>query len=216
MAVLSGITAVPRLYAILDTDETAALGMAPGALLDIWLDAGVRLIQLRAKSFTLGPWLALAERAARACERSGARLIINDRADVARLAGAGGVHVGQDDLRPADARSIVGGSAWVGLSTHTGAQVEAALAEPISYMAIGPVFATRTKRNPDPTVGLAGVASAAARAHGAGLPLVAIGGVTVATAPAVIEAGADAIAVIRGLLEGDPAARVAEWLRLLQ
>ena len=208
--------ALPRLYAILDTDESAARGLLPAALLDTWLDAGVRLIQLRAKSFTLGPWLALAERSAAACDRYNATLIINDRADVARLSGAGGVHVGQGDLRAADARLMVGESAWVGLSTHTDVQVEDALAEPISYVAIGPVFSTRTKRNPDPTVGLAGVAGAASRAHGLGVPLVAIGGLTLADAPAVIGAGADAIAVITGLLDGDPAVRVAEWMRLLR
>jgi thiamine-phosphate pyrophosphorylase len=208
--------ALPRLYAILDAEESAARGVAPAALLDIWLDAGVRLIQLRGKSLTFGPLLALAERSVRACERYQATLIINDRADVARLSGAGGVHVGQSDLRPADARSVVGESAWVGLSTHTDAQVDAALAEPLSYVAIGPVFTTRTKRHADPTVGLAGVARAASRAHGQGLPLVAIGGLTLADAPAVIGAGADTIAVIMGLLDGDPAVRVAEWMRLLQ
>jgi thiamine-phosphate pyrophosphorylase len=208
--------ALPRLYAILDTDESAARGIEPAALLDIWLDAGVRLIQLRGKSLTFGPLLGLAERSVRACERYQATLIINDRADVARLSGAGGVHVGQSDLRPADARAIVGESALVGLSTHSDAQVAAALDEPISYVAIGPVFTTRTKRNPDPTVGLAGVARAASRAHGRGLPLVAIGGLTLVDAPAVIGAGADAIAVIMGLLDDDPAVRVAEWTRLLQ
>ena len=208
--------ALTRLYAILDTDEAGARGLTPGTLLAIWLDAGVRLIQLRAKSLTLGPSLALAEHAVMVCERYGARLIVNDRADVARLSGAGGVHVGQLDLSPADARSVVGESSWVGLSTHTDAQVDAALAEPISYVAIGPVFPTRTKRNPDPTVGLAGVTRAASRTHGTGLPLIAIGGVTVADAPAVLAAGADAIAVIGGLLEGDPAVRVTQWMRLLE
>jgi thiamine-phosphate pyrophosphorylase len=193
--------ALPRLYAILDTDESAARGIEPAALLDIWLDAGVRLIQLRGKSLTFGPLLGLAERSVRACERYQATLIINDRADVARLSGAGGVHVGQSDLRPADARAIVGESALVGLSTHSDAQVAAALDEAVDYVAIGPVFHTQTKVRPDPAVGLGGVGRAADRIARR-MPLVAIGGITLDSARDVVAAGADTLAVIGGLLDG--------------
>jgi thiamine-phosphate pyrophosphorylase len=208
-------TAPPRLYAILDTGAAAARGLTPGLLLATWLDAGIRLVQLRAKSLTLGPMVELAESAVRACEGYGARLIINDRVDVAALSGAAGVHLGQTDLSPNDARRIIGDRAWLGLSTHDDRQVEAALAEPISYVAIGPVYPTLSKENPEATVGLAGVTRAATLAHRRRLPLVAIGGITLRTAPDVLAAGADAIAVITGLLGGAPAASAADWVRAI-
>jgi thiamine-phosphate pyrophosphorylase len=147
--------------------------------------------------------------------RAGATFVVNDRADVARLSGAHGVHVGQTDLTPEDVRRIVGTDFLVGRSTHNEAQVRAALDEPASYLAIGPVFATRSKANPDPVVGLDGVARAAALIGAGGRPLVAIGGITLAQAPRVIEAGAGAVAVIGDLLAGDPAARAREYLAAL-
>jgi len=131
------------------------------------------------------------------------------------MAGAAGVHVGQDDLRPADARRIVGAGGIVGFSTHTGEQLDAGCAEPVDYLAIGPVFATGTKTDHAAPVGVDGVARAASRAARAGLPLVAIGGITLATAPAVIEAGAGAVAVIADLIAGDPASRIRDFLKAL-
>ena len=208
-------TAPPRLYAILDTGAAAARGLTPEVLLATWLDAGIRLVQLRAKSLTLGPMVELAESAVRACEGYGARLIINDRVDVAALSGAAGVHLGQTDLSPNDARRMIGDRAWLGLSTHDDGQVEAALAEPISYVAIGPVYPTLSKENPEATIGLAGVTRAATQVHRRRLPLVAIGGITLRTAPDVLAAGADAIAVISGLLGGAPAASAADWVRAI-
>jgi thiamine-phosphate pyrophosphorylase len=209
-------TALPRLYAILDAEVCAARGLTPALLLATWLDAGIELIQLRAKSVTFGPLLELAEASVRACQGYGARLIINDRADVAMLSAAGGVHVGQDDLSPRDVRAVTGSSTWVGLSTHTAAQVERAVEEPVTYVAIGPVYPTMSKQRPDETVGVSGVTRAAGLAHRRGLPLVAIGGISIETANDVLGAGADSVAVISGLIDDAPAALAAQWVRLLQ
>lgn len=150
----------------------------------------------------------------RAAEPYHASVIVNDRADLAAMSHASGVHVGQDDLPPAAARALVGESAIVGLSTHSPGQVEAALAEPITYVAIGPVFGTSTKETGYAAVGLDMVKTAARLARG--LPVVAIGGITLETAPAVLEAGASCVAVIGDLVAaGDPRGRIAAYLRSL-
>jgi thiamine-phosphate pyrophosphorylase len=152
----------------------------------------------------------------RARSADGAVIIVNDRADVARLAGASGVHVGQDDLPPGAARQIVGPSAIVGLSTHSDAQVGAALEQPISYLAIGPVFDTTTKATGYDAVGLGRVRDTAAVVRARGVPLVAIGGITLDRAADVLRAGADSVCVISDLLAtGDPAARVRDYLHEL-
>jgi thiamine-phosphate pyrophosphorylase len=202
---------LPPLYAILDLDIADAGGLDPHTLCDAWLAAGVRLIQLRAKRLTAGPMLALATPLAARCHAAGARFIVNDRADIARLSGADGVHVGQDDLTPADARRIVGPSAIVGVSTHNHEQLHAAVLDPVDYLAIGPVFATASKERPDPTVGLDGVRRARAIADAHGRPLVAIGGITLESARDVVSAGAHSVAIISGLLDGDPAALAGRW-----
>ena len=147
---------------------------------------------------------------------AGAVAIVNDRADIARLAGADGVHVGQDDLTPSAVRTIVGEAAIVGLSTHTAEQVERAALEPISYLAIGPVFGTRTKATGYDAIGLERVRDAAARARARGLPLVAIGGITLENARSVSDAGAASVAVISDLLAGGaPESRVRAFLQAL-
>src|SRR5262249_55234244 len=134
-----------------------------------------------------------------------AQIIVNDRADVARLTGAAGVHVGQEDLAPTVVRAILGEPAIVGWSTHTPAQLDASFAEPISYVAVGPVFATTTKSTGYEALGLARVRDAAARAARPGIPLVAIGGITLDRAESVLAQGAAAVAVISDLLvTGDP------------
>ena len=144
----------------------------------------------------------------------GAAVVINDRVDVARLSGAAGVHVGQDDVSPSAARLLLGPEATVGVSTHTVEQIQAAATEPISYIAVGPVFGTLTKETGYDAVGLELVSAAAARAQGR--PVVAIGGVTLERAPSIIAAGASAVAVIGDLLvTGNPSARVREYLRAL-
>lgn len=135
---------------------------------------------------------------------------MNDRADLARMSGAAGVHVGQDDLAPRDARAQLGPSAIVGFSTHTISQIESAAREPVTYIAVGPVFGTVTKATGYDAVGLDLVRTAAAIAPG--VPIVAIGGITLERAPEVIAAGASAVAVIGDLLVGgDPAGRVAAY-----
>ncbi len=206
---------LPKLYAILDVDLANARGLVPLTVLDEWLDAGVRLVQLRAKTIASGAALALADAALDRTRRAGARLILNDRADLAAMAGADGVHVGQDDLSPADVRSIVGPKMWVGLSTHTGRQLEKAVEEPVNYLAIGPIYPTNSKANPDPVVGLEGVRRAAITASRAGLPIVAIGGITLERVGDVIAAGATSVAVISDLLTGSVSARARAFLAAL-
>lgn len=202
----------PRLYAILDTELTAARGLDPAEVAAHWLEAGVRLIQLRAKSLAFGPMLALADALVGLASQAAATIIVNDRADVARLAGADGVHLGQGDLAVAEARVLLGSRALVGQSTHSPVQVEVACRQPVSYVAIGPVFTTTTKPSPDPEVGLSGVSEAASLCAEADLAVVAIGGITLERAPDVLAAGATSVAVISDLLVGDPGQRAREWL----
>jgi thiamine-phosphate pyrophosphorylase len=142
-------------------------------------------------------------------------VVVNDRPDIALLAGAAGVHVGQEDLPPGACRIVLGEAAIVGLSTHTPPQVTAALSEPISYLAIGPVFATESKATGVEPVGLDGVAAATRQARVRGCPVVAIGGITLDRAPRVAAAGADAVAVIGDLIVPDPAGRVRQFLTAL-
>lgn len=171
-------------------------------------------IQIRAKRLPSGRFLALCEKVVRAAEPYGATVIVNDRVDLAAMSHAAGVHVGQDDLAPAAARDLMGEAAIVGYSTHSAEQVEAAIREPISYVAVGPVFGSVTKDTGYAAVGLELVRAAARLARG--LPVVAIGGITLDTAPAVLEAGASCVAVIGDLLAGgDPRGRVAAYVRTL-
>jgi thiamine-phosphate pyrophosphorylase len=158
---------------------------------------------------------AIVERA----KSASALVIVNDRADVAHAAGAAGVHVGQEDLTPGQARILVGAEMVVGFSTHTMEQLERAFNEPISYAAIGPIFGTGTKATGYDAVGLdhlqRGTARAAARQKP--VPIVAIGGITLERAPSVIAAGAASAAVISDLLAtGNPAARVRQFLAALR
>jgi thiamine-phosphate pyrophosphorylase len=201
---------LPILQAILDVDAAAAAGWSPADLLAAFLDGGAQCIQIRAKHLASGALLALCEHAVQAAARYQASIIVNDRADLARMCGAAGVHVGQDDLAPAAARAIVGAGAIVGYSTHSLEQVRAATAEPVSYIAVGPVFGTRSKDTGYDAVGLH-LVTAAATAAGA-IPIVAIGGITLDTASSVLAAGAASVAVIGDLLVGnDPTKRIAVY-----
>ncbi|MEO6222500.1 MAG: thiamine phosphate synthase [Vicinamibacterales bacterium] len=191
---------LPPLYAILDTDAVIERGWTAPDVCRAWLSAGVRLIQLRAKRLASGPLLELADEIVTLCRACGAQVIINDRADVAAMAGASGVHVGQQDLLPAEARVCVGSSGIVGLSTHTYPQLVLGAQQPVSYLAFGPVYATATKDTGYSALGLEAVRHAAVVASTAGLPLVAIGGMTIERAPWVREAGAESVAVITDLL----------------
>ena len=181
-----------------------------------YLEGGATFLQLRAKQAASGPLLDSATAIVAIGAPFGAQLIVNDRADIARLSGAAGVHVGQDDLAPEAARRVVGPQGVVGISTHTPVQLDAAVREPVDYVAIGPVFGTASKVTGYDAIGLAMVEQAAARAHASGLQVVAIGGITLERAADLVRAGADSVAVISDLLRtGSPTARVREYLERL-
>ena len=199
---------LPRLYAIIDAaffpDAPALLAFA-GEL----RAAGVTFFQYRNKSGNGRQMLSQARELRRKLE--GARLIMNDSADLCLAAGFDGVHVGQEDLSAEGARRVVGDKLWVGVSTHIPEQVQEAAAGPADYVAVGPVFATSTKANPDPVIGLEGVRVARSLTS---KPLVAIGGITRENCRSVLEAGADSVAVISDLL-GSPRQSAEEFLRQL-
>jgi thiamine-phosphate pyrophosphorylase len=201
---------LPRLYPILD------IGCFPNAdamftAAEELAAAGCTLLQYRNKSGNARLMLDQA-RELRARLGAGVKLIMNDRADLCLAADFDGLHVGQDDLSPDSARSIIGPARWLGVSTHNPEQLAEADKTSVDYLAIGPVFATRSKANPDPVVGLEGIRRARELT---GKPLVAIGGITRANAQSVIEAGADAVAVISDLLL-DPSKSAEEFLRILR
>jgi thiamine-phosphate pyrophosphorylase len=200
------------LHAIVDVDVAARAGWDPLDLARAFLEGGARLLQVRAKNLSSGSLLELSRAVVASARAFGAAVIVNDRADVARLAEAAGVHVGQEDLTPADARAVVGPHAIVGFSTHTLDQFERGLREPVSYLAVGPVFGTSTKDTGYQAVGLTLVEAAARLAPPC--PIVAIGGVTIDNAASAWVAGASSVAVIGDLLTGDPRARVASYNRL--
>lgn len=205
-----------RLYAIVDSEVCARVDRTPLDVARAFLAAGATWLQLRCKGMASGPFLDLTNTILEDARTTGAKVIVNDRADVAALAGADGLHVGQTDLTPTDARTVIGATAVLGLSTHTREQWEAAVLEPISYMAIGPVFGTGTKSTGYDAVGLTVVRDASRAAGAAGLPTVAIGGISFDTAAPVIAAGAAAVAVISDLVKGDPESRCRAFLRILE
>jgi thiamine-phosphate pyrophosphorylase len=200
-----------RLYTILDVERCRATGLEPLAVLDAFLEGGARLVQLRDKSLASRDRLAMADAAVARVHAAGGRLIVNDRADIARLSGADGVHVGQDDLSVADARAVLGPDAIVGISTHDEGQVDAAARTPATYVAVGPIYPTQTKDTGYSARGLALVRHAAAGA----LPVVAIGGITMERAPDAIAAGAASVAIISELLRGEPAGMVRRLRQVL-
>jgi thiamine-phosphate pyrophosphorylase len=208
--------ALPPLNAIIDADAAERAGWDVVDLARAFVSGGAAFLQLRVKTWGSGRLLEAASAIALLARDAGATFVVNDRADIARLAGAAGVHLGQDDLPPADVRRIVGETAVVGLSTHTPAQIDAAVRQPVTYVAVGPVFGTATKQTGYEAIGLHAVRDAARQAADAGLPLVAIGGITLDRAPDVIGAGAASVAVIGDLLAtADPEARVREYVRAL-
>jgi len=201
---------LPPLYPIVDVDVCRLRGLDPLAVLDAFLAGGGRFIQLRDKTTRTGSLVALADAAVSRARAAGARLIVNDRADVAKLAGADGVHVGQDDLPVDDIRRIVGPDAIVGLSTHDETQIDRGVSTSADYLAVGPIYGTSTKDTGYSARGLELVGYAVAHAHDR--PVVAIGGITLDRVPEVLAAGAASVAVISGLLAGDPAERVRSFL----
>jgi thiamine-phosphate pyrophosphorylase len=205
---LPRLPAFPFVYPILDL---AALGGRPLVEAAAALMAGgARLVQLRAKDLADGALLAAVRSVLPVVRGAGGALIVNDRADVALIAGADGVHVGQDDLPPAECRRLLGPDALVGCSTHGIDELRRAAREPVDYVAFGPVFPTTTKASPDPVVGLERLREARRQAE---LPLVAIGGITAGNAAEVVAAGADGVAAIAGLLRAPDVARAVRELR---
>ena len=206
----------PRLYPIVDAEVCAAAGREPLDVARAFLSAGAGWIQLRCKDVASGAFLDLANHTLEQSRAAGATLIINDRADIAAIAEADGLHVGQTDLTTADARLVIGAAPILGLSTHTPEQWEAAVRQPISYIAIGPVFGTGTKDTGYIAVGLEVVRRASTAAAASGLPAAAIGGITIDNAVSVLDAGAASVAVISDLMKGDPEARCRAFLRIVQ
>ncbi|MDT5157512.1 MAG: thiamine-phosphate pyrophosphorylase [Acidobacteriota bacterium] len=192
---------LPRLYPI--TDRLLS-GLSHAEQVARLSEGGARLVQLREKHLSPREFYSEAEEALKVARARGVRLVINDRADIALALGADGVHLGQDDMPPLAARALLGDKAIIGFSTHSVEQAVGASRLPIDYVAIGPVFATSSKDNPDAVVGLEGVRGV--REVLGPIPLVAIGGVTRERARAVLEAGADSVAVLSALLPSlDPA-----------
>ncbi len=203
---------LPRLYPILDTGALERRGLALVETAAAMIEGGARILQIRHKMLWSGRVFDDAREVAALCRQAGATLIVNDRADIAKLLGAG-LHVGQDDLAPTDARALLGDEAVIGYSTHNAAQLRDAAAEPVDYIALGPIFGTTSKQNPDPAVGIDELRRCRALVE---KPLVGIGGITRENARAVFDAGADAVAVIADLLPTGAAAadvrqRIEEW-----
>ena len=203
----------PPLYAILDLQ--AASGGESGrtaSLAEALADAGVNLIQIRDKQASARAIFEASQRLVAQLAPRGVRVIINDRPDIAAMTGAAGVHVGQEDLPIEEARKIVGNACWVGVSTHNLEQLQLADRTSADYIAVGPIFSTATKANPDPVVGLDFLRAARQITR---KPLVAIGGITIQSAEALYRAGADSLAVVKDLLEApDPAERAREYLAI--
>jgi thiamine-phosphate pyrophosphorylase len=200
----------PPLYAILDPSLVSEPPIQFAATL---ADAGVKLIQLRDKRATTKRLCSETKELIAHLAPRGVRVIVNDRPDIAALA-ASGVHVGQEDLPVEEARRICGLACWVGVSTHNLDQLREASATSADYIAVGPIFPTATKENPDPVVGIEFLRQARRLTQ---KPIVAIGGITVESAADVFRAGADSVAVIRDLASAaDPAARAREYLAIAE
>jgi thiamine-phosphate pyrophosphorylase len=199
-----------RLYPILDASSETLESMTLG--IRALARAGCRLVQLRAKDLSGEEFHRWALAAREVSREQGLRLVINDRVDVALLVGADGVHLGQDDLSVEGARRILGTSAVIGLSTHDVDEARRAATAAVDYLAIGPIFETSTKPSGRSTLGVEGARAVRAVVD---KPLVAIGGITLESAPALLDAGIDGLAGISALKRGDDLESVArEWLAL--
>ena len=201
---------LPRLYVILDAAlvTTSETGCAQRLA-----DAGVRLIQYRNKVACARELLESSKKLAELLLPRGITFVVNDRADVAALAEANGVHVGQEDLGVEEARRVVGAGKIVGVSTHNLEQFRRAAASSADYIAVGPIFTTATKENPDPVVGIELIRTVRTLTD---KPIVAIGGITLERAAETIEAGADSVAVISDILRApDPGTRARQYIALL-
>ena len=205
---------LPRFYPILDTEVSLRHRIEPLRAARQILEGGAKILQFRHKGFLSRKAFGWLERIEELAKTAGATLVVNDRADLAKLFGAA-LHLGQDDLPPSIARRVIGPDAMVGYSTHNETQLRAARMEPADYLALGPIFGTATKENPDPTVGVDELRRLRPLSN---RPLVAIGGITRANARQVLDAGADSVAVIGDLFPDDGKlwVRAEEWIRLLE
>lgn len=199
---------LPRLYAIAD----ASFG-DPVRIAECLFEGGARLVQVRNKTCGTKELLQQVERILKLAPPDG-QIIVNDRVDVALIAGSSGVHLGQTDLPAVNARGILGVDSVIGVSTHNLPQALEAAALPVDYLALGPIFATDTKENPDPVVGVDQLAEICKIVH---KPVVAIGGIKLERAQEVLNAGAASVAVIRDLLQSpNVASRVQTWIEVLE
>jgi thiamine-phosphate pyrophosphorylase len=202
---------VPRVYPITDRNLS---GLSHLEQVKQLIHGGATLIQLREKDLDPLDFYREAEPALKYARARGVQLIINDRVDLAHALKADGVHLGQTDLPPGAARAILGNQAIIGFSTHNLRQAMAASGLPVDYLAVGPIFSTSSKKEPDPVIGLDGLRRI--RATIDQLPIVAIGGITAASAQSVIKAGADSVAMISALFStGNAASSLAELLEIL-
>jgi thiamine-phosphate pyrophosphorylase len=208
---------LPRVYPILDTESLDRRAIALETAAAAFLEGGAGILQIRHKRHWSRGFFESARTVAQLCREAGAALVVNDRADFAMLLEAG-LHVGQDDLPPRDARQLMGPDASIGFSSHNVNQLCAGGGEPVDYVAYGPVFATASKLNPDPVTGVEEIRQCRSLIE---KPLVAIGGITQENALEVLRAGADSVAVIAGLLP-DPATahslreRMEQWQQLVK
>ena len=205
----------PRVYPILDAETLAQHGIALDTAAAALLEGGAGILQVRQKGHWTRQVFESARQVACLCREAGAVLVVNDRADFAMLL-EGGLHIGQEDLAPRDARKLIGPDALLGFSSHNLEQLSAAGGEPVDYVALGPVYPTSSKHNPDPVVGVDEVRRLRPLIE---KPLVAIGGITRANAAGVLNAGADSVAVISDLVPQSPTARslrerMEEWQRI--
>jgi thiamine-phosphate pyrophosphorylase len=208
---------LPRVYPILDTESLDRRSVALETAAAAFLEGGAGILQIRHKGHWSRGFFASARTVARLCREAGAALIVNDRADFALLLHAG-LHVGQDDLPPRDARRLMGSDGTIGFSSHNVPQLCAAGGEPVDYVALGPIFATATKLNPDPVTGVEEIRRCRTLVE---KPLVAIGGITLENAVDLWRAGADSVAVIAGLLPSPATAhslreRMEQWQQLVK
>lgn len=198
---------LPAFYPIIDTAYLGTVGSDPVDFARLLIGTGVRIAQYRHKGEFTRARFDEVDLIAKLFIAAQVPFIVNDRADIARAVGAAGVHVGQDDLSPFDVRKIIGPALILGYSTHNADQLAAADSQPVDYLAIGPMFETPSKQNPDPVVGIENLSRLRKLTT---KPLVAIGGISLGLASEVLDAGADSLAVISGVVNQN----LADWVCL--
>jgi len=204
----------PVFYPIVDAESAKQFGWTVSDLGAALFDGGATMVQLRCQHHSMPQFLTLADELVSRAARYGARVIINDRVDIAMMSGADGVHVGQDDLSVPTVKELLSGQPVIGLSTHTAEQLAESLLLEVDYAAVGPIYETATKETGYSAVGLGAIASA--RVSSAQLPIVAIGGITVENAADVLAAGASSVSVISDVFSGgDPTQRTRAYLERL-